>query len=99
MFFTDTNGHKEMVYGSKPYNTFENALLKLFPAASKTNYDKTWSAVFSKYHSLTAKEFSELTGIARNETEKYLDDLTAKGQLEKLTTKNGAIWTLKSTSR
>ncbi len=99
MFFTDTTGQKEMVYGSKPYSTFESTLLKLFPTATKTSYDKTWNAVFSKYNSLTAKEFSELTGIPRNESEKYLDDLTAKGQLEKLTTKNGAMWTLKNTSR
>lgn len=99
MFFTDTTGQKEMVYGSKPYSTFESTLLKLFPTATKTIYDKTWNAVFSKYHSLTAKEFSELTGTPRNESEKYLDDLTAKGQLEKLTTKNGAMWTLKNTSR
>ena len=88
-----------MVYGSKPYSTFENALLKLFPTATKTIYDKTWNAVFSKYHSLTAKEFSELTGMPRNESEKYLDNFTAKGHLEKQTTKNGAIWTLKNTSR
>ncbi len=98
MFFTDTNGHQEIVYGSKPYNTYENALVKLFPTAPKTNYDKTWNFVFSKYQSLTAKEFSELTGTPRNETEKYLDDLTVKGKLEKLTTKNGAIWTLKNTN-
>lgn len=98
MFFTDTTGQKEMVYGSKPYSTFESTLLKLFPTATKTSYDKTWNAVFSKYNSLTAKEFSELTGTPRNESEKYLDDLTAKGQLEKLTTKNGAMWTLKNTS-
>jgi Fic family protein len=99
IFFIDTMGNKELVYGSKPYNTFKNALLKLYPTASKTNYNKTWSSVFSKYHSLTAKEFSELTGIPRNESEKYLDDLKVKGHLEKLTTKNGAIWTLKNTSR
>lgn len=96
IFFTDSTGNKEMVYGSKPYSVFENTLLKLFPSASKTTYDKTWSSVFSRYHSLTAKEFSELTGIPRNECEKYLDDLTANGKLEKLTTKNGAIWTLKN---
>ena len=99
IFFTDIAGNKEMVYGSKPYNTFENALLKLFPKAPKNNIDKTWSFVFSKYHSLTAKEFSELTGTPRTESEKYLDDLIAKGHLEKLIIKNGAIWTLKNTSR
>ncbi|HAN77404.1 MAG TPA: hypothetical protein DCQ31_06345 [Bacteroidales bacterium] len=99
IFFTDTIGNKEMVYGSKPYNTFENALLKLLPTASKTTYDKTWSSVFSIYHLLKAKEFSVLTGTPRNECEKYLDDLTTNEKLEKWTTKNGAIWTLKNIDR
>jgi putative protein-disulfide isomerase len=96
LFFTDTMGNKEMVYGSKPYYAFEDALVKLYPTAAKINYDKTWDVVFSKYASLTAKEFSELTGRPRNECEKYLDDLTMKGKLEKRLTKNGAIWTLKN---
>jgi putative protein-disulfide isomerase len=99
IYFTNATGNKEMVYGSNPYGIFEMALLKLHPAATKTTYDKTWKFVFSKYHSLTAKEFSELTETPRNECEKYLEDLTANGTLEKLTTKNGAIWTLKSNSR
>lgn len=99
MFFMDTTGKKEIVYGSKPYNTFETALLKLLPDASKINYDKTWNYVFSKYPSLTAREFSELTETPRNEAEKYLDSLITSGKLEKFTTKNGAIWTLKNNSR
>ena len=94
MFFTDTTGNKELVYGSKPYQTFEHALLKLYPSANKINYDKIWSSVFSKYHSLTAKEFYELTGTPRNECEKYLDELTANGKLKKLTSKSGSIWTI-----
>jgi hypothetical protein len=95
IYFTDTVGNTEIVYGAKPYSEFEKALLKINPKATKTKYDKSWTSVFSKYHSLTAKEFSELNSIARNETEKYLDDLTLQGKLEKRTTKNGAIWTIK----
>jgi hypothetical protein len=74
-------------------------LLTLFPTASKTTYDKTWSSVFSKYYSLTAKEFSLLTGMERDASEKYLNDLTVNGKLDKLTTKNGAMWSLKNTNR
>jgi predicted DsbA family dithiol-disulfide isomerase len=96
LFFIDASGNRAIIYGSKPYNAFENALLKVYPNALKINYDKAWSIVFSKYHSLTAKEFSELTGTPRNESEKHLDLLTANGKLEKLITKNGAIWTLKN---
>lgn len=99
MFFTDTAGRKEIVYGSKPYSAYENALLILFSAASKANYEKSWNALFTKYHSLTAKEFSVLAGIERAESEKYLNVLTAKGHLDKLTTKNGSIWMIKETSR
>ena len=31
------------------------------------------------------------------ESEKILDDLFVKGKLEKLTTKNGSLWTVKAT--
>lgn len=99
MLFTDSTGKQELVYGSKPYNAFENALLKTFPAAKKINYNRTWESVFLNYHSLTAKEFSELTGTNRVESERYLDNLTAQGLLEKLSTKNGSMWTLKPVSR
>lgn len=95
LFFTDTLGRREVVYGSKPYAQFEHALLKLLPNAAKTNYDKTWNAVFVKYPTLTAKEFAELTGTDRKESEALLNQLTANGKLEKRTTKNGAIWILK----
>jgi len=54
------------------------------------------AAVFANYHSLTAKEYSELTGTARQQSEQVLNDLVANGTLEKLTTKNGAIWKLKN---
>lgn len=99
MFFTDTAGHMEMIYGSRPYISFENALLKIYPDASKINYDKSWTSLFSEFHSLTAKEFSELSGIARQESEAFLNDLTTKGKLEKLTTPNGSIWTLIGTAQ
>lgn len=99
LFFTDSAGNRELVYGAKPYSAFENALLRLHPAAVKTDYDQTWTGVFAKYQSLTAKEFSELTGTPRNQSEKLLDDLVWDGKLEKQATKNGAIWKLKNTSR
>jgi putative protein-disulfide isomerase len=79
----------------KSDSAYEGALLKLVPTISKTQYVKTWGFVFSKYHSLTAKEYSELTGTDRKESEKHLDSLVMEGNLEKLSTKNGAIWTLK----
>ncbi len=96
MFFTDADGRTETVYGSRPYSFFEAAVLKLYPAAQKANYEKSLDFVFSQYHSLTAREFSELTDTPRNESEKVLDEVTAKGSLKKYTTRNGSIWQVNS---
>ncbi len=99
LFFVDSTGKRETVYGSKPYAFYETALLKLHPTATKKEYGKNWETLFSLYPSLTAKEFSELSGTQRAESEKQLNDLVTKGNLEKKTTKNGSIWTRKTTSR
>lgn len=99
MFFTDTTGKTEMVYGSKPYEVFESAIMQVHPTVTKSLYNKSWKAVFSKYHTLTAKEFSELTGTPRQESEPFLHNLTVNGAVEKLTTKNGSIWKMKPAGR
>ena len=95
VFFVDDSGNKEIVYGSRPYVFYEMAILKLNPNAIKREYSKNWETLFSKYPTLTAKEFSELSGTPRDESEKQLNDLALKGNLEKHTTKNGSIWTAK----
>ncbi|WP_043024391.1 ClpXP adapter SpxH family protein [Fluviicola taffensis] len=95
LFFVDSTGKTEKVYGSKPYASYEDAILKLDAATAKSTYPKSWEFAFSKYPSLTAKEFSELTGTPRSESEQKLNELTSKGILGKLTTKNGSIWTIK----
>lgn len=94
MFFFDNSGNKEIVYGSKPYAFYETAVLKLHADVARSEYGKNWETLFSKYHSLTAKEFSELSGTPRKESEKLLNELSDQGTLQKLATKNGAIWTI-----
>lgn len=41
---------------------------------------------------LTAREFSTLSGIERDETEAYLNTLSDNGHLQKLETKNSSMW-------
>lgn len=94
IFFANENG-KETVYGSKPYPFYETSVLKLFPEAKKTEYSKDWKSLFKKFPTLTAKEFSELSGTNRKESENILNELVNKGTLLKTDTKNGAIWELK----
>ena len=96
MFFTDHTGNTEMVYGTKRYPFYEMAILKLNPEIDKREYSKDWVVLFSKYKTMTAKEYSELSGTPRADIESTLDDLSNQGLLEKRTTKNGAIWEFKN---
>lgn len=92
LFFVDEKGNKEIIYGAKPYSFFEVAVLKLAPSAQKNEYKKSWEDLFATYQTLTAKEFSELSGTPRQESEQRLEELTTKGKLEKWSTKNGSMW-------
>lgn len=99
IFIHNKSGEKDMIYGTKPYSLFEAAILMLDPSAVKKEYSKNQEVLFSKYNSLTAREFSELSGISHNESEKYLDELTDNGILEKLMTKNGSLWIKRSSDK
>jgi predicted DsbA family dithiol-disulfide isomerase len=92
IIFINESGDQEIVYGSRPYAFYEMAILKLNANITKSEYSKNWEALFSIYPSLTAKEFSELSGTPRVESENILNGLSDDGTLEKLATKNGAIW-------
>lgn len=94
IFMVDEKGQSEFIYGSKAYPFYEVAILKLAPNVVKTEYKRNWEALFAIYPTLTAREFAELSGTPRSESEKVLDDLVSKGKLEKLTTKNGSLWKL-----
>lgn len=90
------NGNQqEVVYGARPYAFFEMAILKLNPDAVKQEYHKDWKSLFGYYPSLTAREFTELSGTPRKDSEQLLNTLTQQGILTKFETKNGAIWKIK----
>jgi len=92
MFFVDEAGNQETVYGTRPYAFYEMAILKLNPNTKKSEYSKTWENLFAIYPTLTAKEFSELSGTPRADSEKQLNDLVSAEKLKTYTTKNGSIW-------
>lgn len=99
IFVVDDAGNKEIVYGTRPYAFYEMAILKSNQNATKSEYRKDWETLFSKYPTLTAKEFSELSGNPRTESERMLNELSDNGKLEKFTTKNGSIWTVKNNNQ
>lgn len=94
MFFVNAQGGQERVYGTKPYAVYESALLKQLPGAVKKAINPDWKELFAQYATLTAREFSELSGTPRERAEEVLRTLVKSGNLSELATKNGALWLL-----
>lgn len=92
MFFADSQGNLEKVYGTKPYAVYENALRQQLPSVTKSVLESNWEKLFSTFRSLTSREFAELSGLDRQKTDDYLQKLADAGQLKKLVTKNGVLW-------
>lgn len=90
------DGQSEIIYGIKPFEGFEQALLSVYPNLKKNNYNKDWNSLFSKYNALTTKEFAVLADISISEAQKALEELTSKNSLHKIATENGDLWRLKN---
>jgi putative protein-disulfide isomerase len=95
LFFRDSLQNQLLVYGFKPYQSFEGALLKIVAEAIKKPYDHAWSGLFSYYPTLTTREFSELSGLSKSESENLLQNLESQDQVAKRITKNGVLWVKK----
>lgn len=95
MFFTDALGNSERVYGSKPYEVYENAIKKLIPQATKYEYAKDWQSLFSVYPTLTTREFAELSEISKTYATTLLDDLLQQDAIQNYQSKNGPLWSVK----
>ena len=94
LFFVDSNNNRQLLYGARPYTDFVRIIQFMHPEAVKKPLPQN-NNLFKHYPTLTAKEFSVLTGQTVNQSIQTLDGWVAKGILEKHSTKNGALWKLK----
>jgi len=94
LFFADGNQNQLTVYGSKPYASYENALLALFPEAKKKNIkNKNPLALFDIFPTLAPKEYAVILEKSYSDAQIILEKLHQQGLLDKKTIKNdGAIY-------
>lgn len=92
IFLLDSLGNQRMIYGSRPYEVFQQNILSLHPAAEMRPYDKSPEHLFSHFHSLSQREFAELSGISTEAAAQTLKSLEENGMLKVQSCKNGSIW-------
>jgi len=92
IFFLDEDGNRFLVYGSKAYEKYEEALLKLYPDAKKKLYDIAPEKLFDNYSTFTTREFAELSGKSMEESINVLSELLKNKKIKKQESKNGPLW-------
>ena len=91
-FFVTKNEDSEFLYGARPYHDFEEKTKVLYPKAVKRNYDTSKEYLFTKFKTLSIREFSELSGMDRQKSALFLEELYTQKWLGKLTIKNGSLY-------
>ncbi|NKI27554.1 DsbA family protein [Arenibacter sp. 6A1] len=90
--FSNKEGASEFIYGTRPYDVFESKVLELFPTAKKKAYDTSADYLFGKFKSLTLREFSALSGMDRQKSKEFLEQLFDSKWLQKIQSKNGDLF-------
>lgn len=93
--FTDSKDERYLVYGFKPYEDFEEALLKWNPAAVKKPINTNYTNLFKSFPTMTTKEFAVLTHKKKAEAETFLNQLFELNRLGRYQSKSGYLWHLK----
>ncbi|HLV51154.1 MAG TPA: DsbA family protein [Flavobacterium sp.] len=94
IYFIDEKGNQEFVYGSKPYNSYEQAIQTLLPNAEKKEFGKSIENLFSQYHSLTVKELAVLSEVDFETAKLQLESMAQQEKLKKTVTKNGNLYAI-----
>lgn len=90
--FANADGVQEKLYGAKPFEDFENIILKLAPMAQVRRYKTDWNSLFTIYPTLSSREFAELSNMKRSESDNLLQALFEQGRIGKYEIGNGKIW-------
>nr|WP_295874875.1 DsbA family protein [uncultured Chitinophaga sp.] len=91
VFMINAAGHKELVYGAKPYSVFTTTLHKLFPEAQARTYLRGMDT-FSYFPTLTTKEYAVLNDLGMEAAYEQLDAFRLDGRLEVVIAGGGALW-------
>lgn len=92
IYFIDEDDNRFKVYGSKPYQVYEQALLKLLPGEVHKNKPLSYEAIFKQYDTVTVKEFAVFYDIDLAEAESILSGLEGQKKADRTITNAGSLW-------
>lgn len=92
IYFIDEDDNRFKVYGSKPYEVYEQALLKLVPGKVVKAIPSSFEKIFEGYDTVTLKEFAVFYDKDLVEAESILNELEQQKKVKRIVSKAGNIW-------
>lgn len=92
IYFIDEDDNRFKVYGSKHYQVYEQALLKLLPAQVKKNTPSSFEDILKGYDTLTLKEFAVFFDKSLVEAGTILNGLEQEKKVKRMVSKAGIFW-------
>ena len=95
IYILGENGQMELIYGSRPYDTYLQAIQKNFPEIRRNEVTLNDLELLDNYDSYTQKECAEILGISFEKAKFVLDEWLKKNpNSERIDTRNGNLWRL-----
>lgn len=92
IYFIDEDDNRFKVYGSKPYQVYEDALLKLIPGQVKKETPSSYETILRGYNTITLKEFAVFFDKTLEEAGAILQELERQNKVRRTETKAGPLW-------
>lgn len=92
IYFIDEDDNRFKVYGSKPYQVYEDALLKLVPGKAVKTIPSSYETILEGYNTITLKEFALFFDKTLQEANIILQELEQQNKVWRAETKAGPLW-------
>ena len=92
IYFIDEDDNRFKVYGSKPYQVYEQALLKLVPGEVIKNTPSSYETILKGFDIVTLKEFAVFYDKSLKEAETILHGLEQQEKVKRIASKAGSLW-------
>ncbi|HMU12637.1 MAG TPA: DsbA family protein [Flavobacteriales bacterium] len=90
--FSNADGGREVVYGARPYATFEAAVKAMKPDVRAAAIPTDLEGLFKVHASWCAEEVAVALGIPHEQAVQQLKQAQAKGEAVPVDTRNGSVW-------
>jgi predicted DsbA family dithiol-disulfide isomerase len=92
IYFIDAEDNRFKVYGSKSYQVYEQALLKLLPGEVQRKKPSSYEVIFNQYDTVSLKEFAVFYDVELEEAESILNGLQDEKKVTRTLSNAGSMW-------